>query len=291
MEESNCPHLGIIEDPGSYLSFPSEANHCLLLGSKNAISLGHQLEYCLSSQHTACPYYSREINDKEPTKDEPNHKSLLQSEYIPYIAFSVIVLAVVIGYFIGSSYLTRLFASDMRSPGSSDLMSNSEQELDSIGLGDISATETSVQSYILSNNCPPPENWIYYFVKPGDDIRKIVEENGITVDQLLQVNCLKKIEDFTPGLMIFIPTEGNVVSASGAIVSPTPTFTLTNSPTTTATATSTATPTTTSTPTPTPTRLLTDPTSVPTKYVKPTSPPKPPDPNPPRPTQPPPDRP
>lgn len=286
METNNCPHLGIIEDPGSYLSFPSEANHCLKLGSKIPISLEHQAKYCLSNQFSSCSYFADVISESVNVNNQPYKKSLLREQYIPYIAFSVLVIILVFGYITGSSYLTRLFASDMESAENSGYFYNSNPEPD---LTSLVLTETAVQSYALSNHCPPPDNWIYYFVKPNDDIRRIAEENGISIEQLLKVNCLIKIEDILPGSMIFIPTEKGVILTISESTIPTQTSVPTNSPTVTSSFTPTPVPTNSATAVP-PTRIFV-PTQVPSKVIKPTNPPEPPGTNPPRPTQPPPDRP
>jgi LysM repeat protein len=286
METYNCPHLGIIEDPGSYLSFPSEANHCLKLGSKTPISLEHQAKYCLSNQFSSCSYFADVIDESVNVNNQPYKKSLVPKQYIPFVAFSVLVVILVFGYITGSSYLTRLFASDMELAENSGYFynSNPEQDLTSLVL-----TETAVQSYALSNHCPPPDNWIYYFVKPNDDIRRISEENGITIEQLLKVNCLIKIEDILPGSMIFIPTEKGAILTIAESTIPTQTSVPTSFPTVTSSFTPTPVPTNSSTAVP-PTRIFV-PTQVPTKVTKPTNPPEPPGTNPPRPTQPPPDRP
>lgn len=289
MEVLNCPHLGIIEDPGSYLSFPSEANHCLKLGAKTLVSLEHQAEYCLSSQFSSCPYFANGVSELEINNEKTLKKSHLKIHYTPYIALSALVLIMVLGYITGSSYLTRLFASDMELAVNSSELIHSSPEQDQVNLEDRTLTETAVQSYALSNHCPPPDNWIYYFVKPGDNVSAIAEDNGITIDQLLKVNCLNRVEDISPGSMIFIPTEKGMISKIEESSSPTSTSIPTHTPTQTSSITITPMPT--STVTMEPTTVIVIPTKAPTKDVYPTNLPKPPDTNPPRPTQPPPDRP
>ena len=52
-----CPLLGTPADPGTSLSFPSDANHCFSARFAVPVSTIHQENYCLSEHYERCPVY------------------------------------------------------------------------------------------------------------------------------------------------------------------------------------------------------------------------------------------
>ena len=55
----HCPLLGTPADPGTSLSFPSDANHCFSTRFSVPISIVHQENYCLSDHYENCPVYKQ----------------------------------------------------------------------------------------------------------------------------------------------------------------------------------------------------------------------------------------
>lgn len=51
-----CPHFGLRHDQETKLMFASPRAGCHVNGSAQSVDLGHQGQYCLTSQHVACPY-------------------------------------------------------------------------------------------------------------------------------------------------------------------------------------------------------------------------------------------
>ena len=54
---STCPFLGMLDDPQTSFSFPSEWNNCHNSKPVAPVSLTHQDNYCLTEKHGTCPVY------------------------------------------------------------------------------------------------------------------------------------------------------------------------------------------------------------------------------------------
>jgi len=52
-----CPHLGISDDPHSWLSFPNPGNFCYYAKQPRSLTEVHQKFFCLSQNHNQCPVY------------------------------------------------------------------------------------------------------------------------------------------------------------------------------------------------------------------------------------------
>jgi LysM repeat protein len=55
--DSVCPFLGVSDDPGTALSFPSASNLCYHAKPIASVKLAHQAAYCLVSRHEKCPVF------------------------------------------------------------------------------------------------------------------------------------------------------------------------------------------------------------------------------------------
>lgn len=53
-----CPHLGLIQDRATHMSFPSVSNHCMNCRKPTQPAFVHQQEYCLTVAHVDCPLYA-----------------------------------------------------------------------------------------------------------------------------------------------------------------------------------------------------------------------------------------
>ncbi len=63
MEEqtpSQCPHLGILDDPSTLHSFPSTWNGCFRVKTPGVPNFEHQEKFCLTGGYLACPVYKAE---------------------------------------------------------------------------------------------------------------------------------------------------------------------------------------------------------------------------------------
>ena len=61
-----CPHLGLIQDHATHMSFPSVSNHCMNCRKPSRPALAHQQNYCLTLAHVDCPVYASSGNGVLP---------------------------------------------------------------------------------------------------------------------------------------------------------------------------------------------------------------------------------
>lgn len=61
-----CSHLGFRNDPGSLAAYPSSMNYCHKCQPRSVPGLAHQREFCLSSEHEACPVFQAVETEKMP---------------------------------------------------------------------------------------------------------------------------------------------------------------------------------------------------------------------------------
>jgi hypothetical protein len=55
MDENICPYLGLIDDPKTWTSYPSEGNACHAKNKSIPVILTYQRDYCFRAEHTECP--------------------------------------------------------------------------------------------------------------------------------------------------------------------------------------------------------------------------------------------
>lgn len=59
---SACPYLGTEADPGTSLSYPTDANHCYRTRLPVPISGIHQESYCITDRYQGCPVYRQNLH-------------------------------------------------------------------------------------------------------------------------------------------------------------------------------------------------------------------------------------
>jgi LysM repeat protein len=65
-------------------------------------------------------------------------------------------------------------------------------------------TATKTQA-TTPTECTPPHDWKPYFVQPGNTLKELAQEYGITIGNLKTANCLQT-DNLEPGSVIFIPS-------------------------------------------------------------------------------------
>lgn len=63
----NCPYLGLHDDPGTSLAYPSAWNYCYRARPPVSVSIPHQMEACLKREHVDCPVYLAEQEGALPS--------------------------------------------------------------------------------------------------------------------------------------------------------------------------------------------------------------------------------
>ena len=65
-----CPHLGIIDDPDTAVSFPAPANYCFRFEEPIFLQLSDQAELCLTPRYTDCHIYQQQSNAAVATAND-----------------------------------------------------------------------------------------------------------------------------------------------------------------------------------------------------------------------------
>lgn len=247
MPEKTCPYLGVIEDRETTINFASDANGCWKTDRARVIPLEHQDEVCLTENFPTCPIYVAPVAAPAPPP-------LLKSRSIPVrkLVFAFAGLLVIL---VGSIFGVDLIRSAVTALNSqnTDLSSSESAGSELVVIEDPNAvrasglhTPTSESLAVPASNfgaeeCPLPDEFVYYFIQPDEDFEILVQSHGITLEQFLEANCLSDTSQLAAGWMVVIPA--GVVSAPTATPSPSPTFTDTPTTTVSSTATLIATPT------------------------------------------------
>ena len=274
MPEKTCPYLGIIEDRETTINFSSDANGCWKTDRARAIPLDHQDEVCLTENFPTCPIYVAPVEVPAPAP-RFKFKSIPVRKLLLVFAGLLLILTVsIFGADLIRSAVTALNSLSTDRSSSEEVMSELvliEDPNTVLASGQRTPTselQATTVSNIAAEECPLPDEFIYYFIQPDEDIEILVQSHGITLDHLLEANCLSDATQLTAGLMVVIPA--GAVSEPTATPSPSPTHTATKTATITSTATPTPTPTPTSTHTAVPLATITNPPK-PTKEPDPTS--------------------
>ncbi|MCS6843795.1 MAG: hypothetical protein NZ528_05635 [Caldilineales bacterium] len=75
MASQVCPLLGLVDERGAYLTYPSFENRCYATSPHQAIALNEQTFFCLGGNYERCPRYQASVGGRSswapPTADEP----------------------------------------------------------------------------------------------------------------------------------------------------------------------------------------------------------------------------
>ena len=95
---SFCPYLGVSDDPGTALNFPSASNFCYHAKPIAAVKHAHQAGYCLVSRYEECPVY-KTAGDK-PLPREFKEQNVRIQRRIPILAVIIGVVVILAALFI-----------------------------------------------------------------------------------------------------------------------------------------------------------------------------------------------
>lgn len=102
-----CPHLGIVDDPSTCLSFPSPVNACHYCSPRTTPDLKHQGDFCLTSNFQNCPIFQRNTGEKFP-KDlayndagRSNTQKIISLSLIALLAISLLGFLLLYSFFPG----------------------------------------------------------------------------------------------------------------------------------------------------------------------------------------------
>ena len=88
----SCPHLGILDDPGSSNAFSSTWNCCFHSKSPTVPSFEHQKAMCLTTEHVSCPVYQAKKGSSFPNSLRYKDKGSKRI-YVYVVSILLLVLA------------------------------------------------------------------------------------------------------------------------------------------------------------------------------------------------------
>ncbi len=68
----------------------------------------------------------------------------------------------------------------------------------------LTQTPTPTTTEIIPTNCPPPRGWQQYVVPSGVSLSDLAHARGVTVEQLMEANCLVS-QDLMPDIILYVP--------------------------------------------------------------------------------------
>jgi hypothetical protein len=248
-----CPYLGLKDDPGTVLDFPSEGNICHRAQSKPEINREYQRCVCLLAEHINCPVFVGTGEGPLPVGLIAPHP--LFSRYKPILWLVIPGILILAGFLLSThppgilqsfavqSYsawktldLSNILSIDwQRNQGGSDkenLPSSGNETAPASGENgsqpfspfDEMITPGATDPSLVP--CKPPSGWVAYVVKPTDSLFRLSLVFGVRIIDLQTVNCMTDNNILHPGDTIYVPSSTNVTpiqSPTPILATPTPT--------------------------------------------------------------------
>jgi len=283
MLKRRCPFVGLCGDPDTVVAFASLRNCCNRVEDPSPIRLSYQHSHCFTFNHRQCEVLLEEQPPSVlPSAIAENPTRKRAAIIVGSVASLFVVAMFVVFLFSGwqsaeavdknsgnrqktaeatmnlgvSGGLPGDLTSTPKSKTPSDILlpivgaAATQTFLPSLNITEIpvedvqSPTATKTPTAI-STSCGAPDGWVIYIVKVGDTLTSIAEDQGVSITELQNANCLTAAAVYV-GQRLYVPH--NYVST------PVPTWTATKIPPATAAFTNTPFPTKTQEPTEAPTQ-------------------------------------
>jgi LysM repeat protein len=220
-----CPYLGLHDDRSTVADFPSVVNCCHYASPITAVDLEHQQQYCFMVLHRECPVLLGSPGQPLPRQLRAETGSLSLSWKTVKTIAAVLSLLVVI---IGLMWFMQIFRSSGWLQVIADNRSEKlvwtplatftpfvllEDDQEYVFQRTIRSTATKLPAggrAVVSNltpslgSCAPPEGWIPVSLAAGQSLEAFVSTYGITLESLLQANCLAS-GVVASGALIYLP--------------------------------------------------------------------------------------
>jgi len=234
---SKCTYLGLQDDPKTALEFASDGNFCHHALPAAPPNPGHQKAFCLSNEHISCPVFL--LSEKRPLPKDVifhDYKRNLNKKVVYRGILLAILFVLLAAALVGAWGLKGILSTPIVVPEGTIRVTSIQPPLVIVTNRSISPTSpgppTNPTSTLIPtvSDCTPPDGWILYTVIPTDSIFRLSLIFGISVTELLSVNCLGDDIILRPGDQIYVPS---FLTSTPAIdtQSPTPTDTLQPKPT------------------------------------------------------------
>lgn len=211
MDQKPCPLMGLREDPGSHLDFPSGGNLCFGKEKEAQISLDHQEKYCLLSRHEYCHVYRASINKTRilapvpPVQKKPHRVPGSVRQGLKMLAASMVIFVLMILGGINIDYLVSLMGNQSEWPNVNQgwLFPFVKPSLEHKSYFPFS---NSIPSQFEENGvCPVPDGWTEYIAQPTDSLFRLSVLYSISEVELRMANCIPNGAPILPNQILHVP--------------------------------------------------------------------------------------
>jgi hypothetical protein len=226
-----CPFLGMFEDSGTALAFPSAWNHCHHCNPASSVALDHQKTCCLTGGYETCPAFLQSPNDAFPIGLQNVMRTRPFNRSVFWIAIFVIPVLLTAAYFLGQKFPVPLFSEKffpvIPSPYVSPILlpASITPFLEPSSLVTFTPSPVPIANNsgsrvtpIITRRPHGLEEWIgvnyifiIYRVKQGWSIERLAVHYNTTVAAVQAVNY-KLITPLFPGQLVIIPINQRDVS-------------------------------------------------------------------------------
>ena len=226
MPSAICPYLGLIDDPDTCLAFPTERNACQRTVPAEAISLEHQSAYCLTYKYTECPIYTGETLPAMTA----DRASVRRRRLVRRGCIMVWLFVIIFGLVVLLPLLKNYQRSDAMQPTATNIENEVPPQVVEAPTGTATplppgptiaeAVPTQAPS---PTRCFPPAGWVPYVLTQEDDINKIAQAVGFTIQDLQQANCGADLLSSQSGDAFFLPYIPTTTPLPDQLLNPTET--------------------------------------------------------------------
>ncbi|MCK4898616.1 MAG: LysM peptidoglycan-binding domain-containing protein, partial [Anaerolineales bacterium] len=227
--KSNCPYLGIKDDPHTSLAYADPANYCQGVSPAEPVKLSHQGSVCLGGSFGSCPVnagrtgYGPELRRLPPAIRGSGTSGATLRLPRGWLLLLLVIALVPLTFWLYSlrAPLSSSGAQSQETDGSAVLIGvtpsptpnftpthiNASLSIDD-GSTDEVPTPTASPTLTLEPelvdepaedqpppkdpvNCTHPKGWVVYIVRSGDTLFGIALSHGISTVNLKAANCLK----------------------------------------------------------------------------------------------------
>ena len=220
---SLCPYLGQRSDPGTALSYPSVLNRCYHTKPVVAINLGHQEEFCLTTNYPNCKEYAREPDAAPPialhgSSESRSRKRPGNKKWV----LGIVLLG--LGLIVAWQFITRGEGFDQFFGGPTGITESTETSTESTSTflsPTTTSTPTPTPTFVDTAISRPPlgleiprgieHQFVIHRVLQGESLNLISNHYGTTVEAIQHVNYYFPIPLWVDSLII-IPVNQTDVS-------------------------------------------------------------------------------
>jgi LysM repeat protein len=218
MTAKTCPYLGLLKDSETMAAFPSHKNHCHFADPVEAVSMDHQLIYCLQPEYTRCMVFRHGNQEPLPADIKAFHRAGIGLPFSWRSLLIILLVLVVAGsaWWLQSGGAAGLSWLPEQSPLQPAFMAGAVpsptpvfEQPTRTSFPTATATRPARQAPTntpapVETSCPYPQDWLAVTLLPEMSLESLAEAYGTRPDILMEANCLS---EWPPqaGSFLFVP--------------------------------------------------------------------------------------